>query len=80
MRLVNLLFEYRRIYTLFQFENLKKELQIKSMDDLQEKEFLGNFEVKFIINKDMEYHDISNHDKLNLVLKFLDKVFSFPKD
>ncbi|WP_066165476.1 DEAD/DEAH box helicase family protein [Aliarcobacter cryaerophilus] len=62
--------------SLFQFENLKKELQIITMDDLQEKEFLGNFEVKFIINKDMEYDDISNQDKLNLVLKFLEKVFS----
>lgn len=62
--------------SLFQFEKLKVEIEITSIEDLLKKDILGNFEVKIIINKDMEYDDISNQDKLNLVLKFLDKVFS----
>ena len=62
--------------SLFQFEKLKEEVEITSIEDLLKEEILGNFEVKFIINKDMEYDDISNQDKLNLVLKFLEQVFS----
>ena len=62
--------------SLFQFEKLKEEVEITSIEDLLKEEILGNFEVKFIINKDMEYDNISNQDKLNLVLKFLEKVFS----
>ncbi len=66
--------------SLFQFERLKEELEIKSIDDLQGSNLLGNFDIKIIINKNKKYDDISNDDKLNIVLKFLENVFTELKE
>ena len=66
--------------SLFQFEKLKNEVAIKSIEELQNKNILGEFEVKIIVNKNMNYDDISNEDKLGLVLRFLDRVFTEIKD
>jgi len=60
---------------LFQFENLKNELDIKSIDDLQDDKFLGNFDIDIIVNNKTNYDDIDNKEKLEIVLKFLDNVF-----
>jgi len=62
--------------SLFQFENLKKELEIESMDDLQKDNFLGSFEIKIIVSKNKNYDDINNSEKLKMVLKFLDNIFT----
>jgi len=62
--------------SLFQFEKLKQELHIKSIDDLQKDNILGNFELKIVVNKNMSYDDISNEDKLSLILRFLEKIFT----
>ena len=62
--------------SLFQFENLKKELDIKSIDNLQNDKFLGDFDINIIVNKNKKYDDIDNKEKLNLTLKFLDRVFN----
>ncbi len=62
--------------SLFQFEKLKNELNIESVEDLQNNNILGSFEVKIVANKNMTYDDISNQDKLNIALKFLEKIFA----
>jgi len=46
--------------SLFQFERLKKELEIKSIDDLQKPEFLGDFKVPIILTRNQKYEDVSN--------------------
>jgi type III restriction enzyme len=61
--------------SLFQFERLAKELEINSIDDLQKKEFLGDFKVPIILNKNQKYEDIPNREKLNMVLNFLEGIF-----
>ena len=60
--------------SLFQFERLKEELEIESMDELQTDK-LANFDVQIIVSKNTNYDDIDNSDKLGLVVKFLDNVF-----
>ena len=57
--------------SLFQFARLKEELDIESIDDLQADK-LANFDVKIIASAHTKYEDISNADKLRLVMKFLD--------
>jgi len=59
--------------SLFQFENLKKELDIESIDDLIKDEFLGDFDLE-VESKNKSYVDIENSDKLGLVMKFLDDI------
>ena len=63
--------------SLFRFENLKRELDITSIDDLQSK-ILAGFKLKIIA--DTDYEAIDNKEKLNIVLKFLDKVFAELKE
>lgn len=65
--------------SLFQFENLKHELDIESIDELQTK-ILDDFDLKIIAAKNTKYEDIDNSDKLNLVIKFLDNIFAELKD
>ncbi|MGB4473823.1 MAG: hypothetical protein WBI66_02210, partial [Bacteroidales bacterium] len=60
--------------SLFQFENLKKELEIKSIEELQTDK-LADFDVKIIVSKNTKYDDIDNSDKLDMVMKFLDSIF-----
>lgn len=66
--------------SLFQFEKLKEELEIESVEELQKDQFLGEFDLEIIVNKDMQYDDIKNKDKLNLVLRFLDAIYVKLKD
>ncbi len=70
----------KRENSLFQFERIKEELEIDSIDDLQKGSLLGDFDIKIIISKNRSYNDISNNDKLNIVLKFLENVFAELKD
>lgn len=62
--------------SLYQFEKLKNELSIESIDDLQKDDVLGAFKVNIVANKNMSYDDISNSDKLNIAMKFLEKIFA----
>jgi type III restriction enzyme len=66
--------------SLFQFDTLKNELAIKSIEDLKNNDILGSFEIKIILNKNMSYDDISNNEKLEIVMKFLERVFTEIKD
>ncbi len=61
--------------SLFQFERLKEELEIESIEDLQKEQFLGGFDIQIILSKNITYDNIDNKDKLDLVLKFLEKIF-----
>lgn len=65
--------------SLFQFEKLKEELEIESIEELQNDK-LAEFDVKIIVSKNTNYDDIENSDKLGLVIKFLDNIFTELKD
>lgn len=65
--------------SLFQFEKLKEELEIESIEELQTNK-LADFDVKIIVSKNTSYDDIDNSDKLGLVMKFLDNIFAELKD
>lgn len=65
--------------SLYQFENIKEELDIKSIEDLQTDK-LANFDIKIIVNKNMDYDHIDNADKLEAVIKFLDNIFAQLKE
>ncbi|RLA06813.1 MAG: type III restriction endonuclease [Gammaproteobacteria bacterium] len=66
--------------SIFQFARLKNELAITSMDDLQKDKFLGDFDIKIIINKNKTYDDIDNIAKLDMTGKFLNRVFTKLKE
>lgn len=65
--------------SLFQFEKLKEELEIESIEELQTGK-LADFDVKIIVSKNINYDYIDNSDKLGVVLKFLDNIFAELKD
>lgn len=65
--------------SLLQFELLKEELEIESIDDLYNDK-LADFDLKIIVNKINNYNDIDNKDKLALVIKFLDNIFAELKE
>ena len=65
--------------SLFQFENLKEELDIESIDELQNDK-LADFDVKIIVSKNKTYDDISGEDKLGITIKFLDNIFAELKE
>mgnify|MGYP005838634209 FL=1 len=65
--------------SLFQYEKLKEELEIESIEDLQNNK-LADFDVKIIVSKNTKYDDIENSDKLGLVMKFLDNIFTELRD
>ena len=61
--------------SLFRFENLKKELEITSMDELQNDK-LADFKVEITAPAKINYDGIDNNDKLKLTMRFLDYVFT----
>jgi type III restriction enzyme len=65
--------------SLFQFEKLKIELEIESIEELQTDK-LADFDLQIIVSKNTSYDDIDNKDKLGIVLKFLDDIFAELKD
>ena len=65
--------------SLFQFEKLKEELDIESIDELQNNK-LADFNVKVIVSKNKTYDDISGEDKLGITIKFLDNIFTELKE
>ena len=60
--------------SLFQFEKLSKELNIKSIDDLWTK-VLADFKIIIIAPQGTKYEDIEGKEKLNIVLIFLQRIF-----
>jgi type III restriction enzyme len=61
--------------SLVQFQKLKKELKIESLEDLQNTEFLGDFDINVVANKKTKIEDIATQDMLRITNKFLDRVF-----
>lgn len=62
--------------SLFSFERLKNELDIKSIGDLLTPQFLGDFEIRFITKEAISYEKILIDDKIIALSNFLDKVFT----
>ena len=60
--------------SLFQFEKLSEELNIKSIDDLQTK-ILTDFIITIIVPQGTKYEDIEGKEKLKIVLMFLQQIF-----
>jgi len=59
--------------SLLRFDLLKEEVAIDSMDDFREK-IIGDLEIKLLTTK-KEYSEITNKEKLDVLLKFLDILF-----
>lgn len=62
--------------SLYHFNRIKQELEIKSIDDLINENFLGDFDIPIIVNGDMEFSDVSNKDKLEALLNFLESFMN----
>jgi len=58
--------------SLLRFDVLSKELEIKTLEDLQTK-FLADFSVN-VIGKDINFTEIDNTEKLEMLLYFFDKL------
>ncbi|MFH1657585.1 MAG: hypothetical protein ABH919_03895 [bacterium] len=57
--------------SLLRFDNLQNELNIHSIDELADN-FIGNFKINIITSKN-NFDDISNDEKLDLLLDFFDE-------
>lgn len=63
-----------RDLSLLHFNNLKTELSLNSVDDIFSSDFLGNFKINIVTSKDKNsLDDISNDEKLNLLLVFFEE-------
>jgi type III restriction enzyme len=62
--------------SLFRFQKLKIELNIESLEDLQQPHFLGDFAINIVVNKNTKVEDIGSQDMLGIANKFLDTVFA----
>lgn len=60
---------------IFGFKILKEKLGIKSIEDLQKIEFLGDFEIKLIIPSNIDFEILENSKKLSILIKFLEDLF-----
>jgi len=59
--------------SLLRFDNLQNELNINSIDDIFAEYFIGNFKINIVTSKDKnDFEDISNEEKLNLLLDFFE--------
>lgn len=60
--------------SLLRFDNLQKELNLDSVEDVFSNNFIGNFKINIITSKDKNnLDDISNDEKLNLLLTFFEE-------
>ncbi|MBU0479330.1 DEAD/DEAH box helicase family protein [bacterium] len=57
--------------SLLRFDNLQNELSINSINELADN-FIGNFKINIITSKN-NFDDISNEEKLDLLLEFFDE-------
>ena len=56
--------------SLLRFENVTQEVEISSIEDLINKKFLGDIEIDIAVRKGMTFADISNQEKLAILMKF----------
>jgi type III restriction enzyme len=62
--------------SLFQFNNLNKELAIESIDDLKNDEYLGALSLRIVAPVGVDYEAIKPKEKLEIVMDFLTDVFN----
>ncbi len=60
--------------SLFRFSQLKTELDIGSIDQLQNV-ILKDFELSVVLGEGLKFQDIDNSQQLDIVIKCLDKIF-----
>lgn len=60
--------------SLFRFNNMRRELVIDSLADILGENFLGNCDLKIVTKIGQRYDEIDAKDKLNMILKVLEKV------
>lgn len=58
--------------SLLRFEYLQQELELESIDELQDK-FLSDFEI-LIVAKGVSFEDITNKEKLEMLLSFFERL------
>ena len=63
--------------SIFRFEKLQEELEIDSITDILNDNYLGNFSIHIVADAEQQFEDIYNSDKLNILLNFLDKFSIF---
>jgi len=60
--------------SLFRYNNLIKELEVNSIDNLLKDPFIGQFRINVVTTKGKKgLEDISNEEQLNLLLEFFDQ-------
>jgi type III restriction enzyme len=63
--------------SLYRFEYLSKELEIKSIDDLIKAEFLGNLMINIVTASNVKsLDDIESNEKVAIILSFFEKLES----
>jgi len=65
-------FKARESNSLFQFKNLKNELDIETIDNLLEDRLLGLFRIPIYSSSYKKLDEIPNREKLNILIDFLD--------
>jgi type III restriction enzyme len=67
--------------SLLRFDNLQNELNLNSIDQIYSDNFIGNFKISIITSKDKnDLYNISNDEKLNLLLDFFEAFTSKLKE
>jgi len=67
--------------SLLRFDNLQNELSLNSVDDIFTDNFIGNFKINIVTSKDKnDLADISNGEKLYLLLDFFDEFIKKLKE
>ena len=66
----------KKDHSIFRFNKLKEELQISSMDEITDDRFLGLFPITIIASKLEQFESMENKEKLNILLRFFEKVAS----
>lgn len=60
--------------SILRFDKLKEELKIKSIDEITNDNFLGQFLIKLVVQKDLKFEEIENVEKLNALIRFFEKI------
>ena len=58
------------------FSELKEVLNVSSVNDLLDSNYLGDFELEIVLDNSLSYNDLSAKVKLDIVLSFLTKLFA----
>jgi type III restriction enzyme len=65
----------KRDNSVFKFNKLKEELDVKSVDELLDSKYLGEFPINIVVDKARPYFtDITNNEQLKILTRFFEKV------